>query len=416
MRKKSINFSNKIIKANKQLNILYINSGSEGVGTYFRSFFWAKYLVKKGHKVTIICAHNTPSNKLISEKSVDGIRIINLIKTKAKWDYPGYIIRTFLIMFLCIVEKYDILHSFVVCQPPSGIALIAARIKVFFSRKKTVIFADWDDWWGEGGISEEHNWLVRKGIAYMEKNMPALADAITVCSGLIKDKAISFGYNEDKIFNIPNGSNIDTIRPIPKKEAREKLKIAADAKLLGYVGQFHTTCFPLMLKSFEKVIDFVPGIRLMIIGNIPEIYKELVRNNKKIYSSIDFVGKIPYSQIGAFLSAADILLLPMDNTIVDRARWPIRFGDYLAAGRPIVVSSVGEMKRAVERYGCALLANLNGEESFSDKIVQLIGDEFLQEKLGSMARRVAEDVFSWEKITDNLSDLYNNQYGNRIYN
>ena len=109
------------------MNILYINPGSEDIGTSFRVFPWAKQLVKKGHKVTIISSYLNPSLRLFKIKDREGVRVINLIKTKRKWDYPGYIIRAFIAVILCVFLKFDVLLSLGVTHPASTAAVLTVR-------------------------------------------------------------------------------------------------------------------------------------------------------------------------------------------------------------------------------------------------------------------------------------------------
>jgi glycosyltransferase involved in cell wall biosynthesis len=112
----------------------------------------------------------------------------------------------------------------------------------------------------------------------------------------------------------------------------------------------------------------------------------------------------PYHKIPLYLGASDVLLLPLPDTLFDRARWPLRLGDYLAAGRPIVATSLPEIEKIVSE--CGLLAKIGDPEDFADKILSIISDPDLREEMGKRARGLAETRYSWKRIAKQLERAY----------
>ena len=191
------------------MNILYVLSGTE-VGTFYRAFFLAKFLRKRGHKVTLICAHPQPSYKPFKIKYRDDIKIINLFRTYHRWDFVGFFVRAVITFFLCIFHRADVVHSFVAWQPPSMTAIFAARILQTLRLRKWIVLADWDDWWGEGGISDEHGHLLRRSITFLEKKIENDIEGSLLAHNKEKGKQAE---NQDSLFGLMNDkSSIPTLK------------------------------------------------------------------------------------------------------------------------------------------------------------------------------------------------------------
>ena len=395
------------------MNILYVLSGAE-VGTFYRAFFWAKFLSKRGHKVTLICAHPQPSYKILKVKYLDGIKIINLFRTYQRWDFVGFFVRAIIIFFLCLFSKANIVHSFVAWQPPSMMAIFAARVLQRLRLKKWVVLADWDDWWGEGGISDEHSNFLRSSITFLEKKIPKFANGVTVVSRGLMERAIDVGINKDMIYIVPNGSDVERIKVMDNLSARTHLGFTGNKYILAYIGNSHLRqFFSMMFSALEKAIERNIDVILLIAGDIPAEYKENI--NETIKGRIFFLGRRPQEDIPFILGASDILLLPMVDNAEEKSRWPVRFGDYLASGRPIVSNAVGEIKAIMEAHKCGVVSDYNGPEDFSRQILTLLSNETIRHEIGRHARNIAETQYSWTTIVEMIEKLYENKYNQLIY-
>jgi glycosyltransferase involved in cell wall biosynthesis len=382
------------------MKICYVTSGSENVGTYFRAFFWAKYLVKRNHEVTLISSHEKPNWDLFNYKNRDGVNILTYIKSPFKFDYIGYLFRPILVFIHIMFNDYDIVHSFVSWQPPSLAALLAIRIKRILG-SKTRLYADWDDLWGGiGGIACEHGFILLKIITFLEIKIPNLADKISICSQFLYDKALQSGIDKNKLFIIYNGSNIDDINPLPKQLSRKQLKINLNEEIVLLIGQFQTMIFPKLIRALQKVFENDQNFRLYILGNLSSDYQKLIN---KYSRNIIFKGKVDYKLLPIYFSAADLLLLPMDDTDVERARFPIRFGDYLASGTPILASPQGEVANIIKNNNVAFTANLLDIDNY---VITLVKHLKNQSGMGKRARNYAENFLSWEIIAAKIEKLY----------
>lgn len=387
------------------VRILFITAGSEGVGTYFRMFHIGRHLVKRGHDVLMVLANREPTIKPFARKSVEGMRVVNLLKTPFQWDYPGYIMRSFYAPFF-VFDSYDIIHVFGVPVPPSAGVILLQKLLKTLRVSRAPLILDWDDWWGEGGLAKYHKPIIYKGISFFEEKMPLLADGVVVVGDKLRERALEVGVKADKLFEIPNGANVDSIHPLCKLDACCKLSLNGNNHILGYVGHFHTSAFSMMLSAFNRVVKERSDVSLLIVGAVDLEREKVIQENKQLKDHIIAVGRQSYDRVQLYLGAADILLMPMEKSIIEEARFPMRFGDYLASGRPMVASAVGEVKNAVEKEDCGILASPDDPKDFADKIALLLDNKKLCEELGRKARRTAEEIYSWQNLTCDLEQVY----------
>jgi glycosyltransferase involved in cell wall biosynthesis len=112
---------------------------------------------------------------------------------------------------------------------------------------------------------------------------------------------------------------------------------------------------------------------------------------------------IPESDLSWYLACADLMCLPLTDHVANRGRLPGKIMYYIAAGRPIVASPVGDVKTIIETHNVGLLAS---DDSFAEALNQLLTDSTLREELGHNARRAAETVFNWEHRVNDLETFY----------
>ena len=99
------------------------------------------------------------------------------------------------------------------------------------------------------------------------------------------------------------------------------------------------------------------------------------------------------------------MLLPLKDTISNRGRWPSKVNDYLAAGRPIVASAVGDIQELFSQHRIGI-AIKDTPEAFSDVINELLSDAFRLDEFGKNARHVAETKFAWPILAQQLETHY----------
>jgi glycosyltransferase involved in cell wall biosynthesis len=102
------------------------------------------------------------------------------------------------------------------------------------------------------------------------------------------------------------------------------------------------------------------------------------------------------------LSALDIGLLPLEDNEHDRGKSPLKLLQYSAAGLPLVATPVG-MDVEHFRPGETFLA-ARTEDDWVEALTRLVDDHALRARLGTAARRVVVDRYSFESWSDPFMD------------
>ncbi len=391
-------------RSGRPLRILFLNHNYEKFGTFYRCFFLARSLARIGHHVDLVCASRKRFDLLIRNKMIeDRFRIITLPRIRLQQYHTGHSLRALINSGIVLLKNYDILQSFAVAQPATAVPTVVAR---YLTNKPIVV--DWDDAWGEG-LAHSHPSIVGRTLTYLEEEVPKLANTVTVVSEYLRGRAASSGYR--RIVKIPNGANVDEIRPGDKREARGRLGIPAGLKMLVAVGHTFLKSMDNMLSAFHVAMKMVPDVKLFVVGN----FNKDPGSIKKKYGeeNLVFAGEQPFETVKLYLAAADGLVLPMEDTVFERARFPIRLGDYMAAARPIVSNAVGEVKHVLERNECGLTCPPDDIEGFAEIMTAAIQDGEVSDRLGRNARICAETQYNWNNIASDLAVEYGELVGAR---
>lgn len=305
-------------------------------------------------------------------------------------------------MLYTAFKKYDVCYAFTVAQPQ--IAWPAIFCKKY---KKMKLIIDWDDLWGDGfGLS--HPWIVNRILSWHERWTLQFANSITFVSEFIFDeiKKSEKKYNQisfiDK-YKIINGADADMIWKISKEEAREKINVV-DRSTLVSMGNTYTDSLGIILRAIKILKERGVDFQLLMVGSAP-IPKKFMNLYNDAKENIKYIGSVPHEMIRYYLGAADVLLLPMDDDPVEHARFPMRFGDYLLAGRPIASNAVGEVRKFIENYGVGIASDPNSEGELAEAIIFLLNNEEISLAMGRKAIILAENEMSHKMQCEKLSTL-----------
>ncbi|PIT95636.1 hypothetical protein COT96_00125, partial [Candidatus Falkowbacteria bacterium CG10_big_fil_rev_8_21_14_0_10_38_22] len=168
---------------------------------------------------------------------------------------------------------------------------------------------------------------------------------ITITQGLKDFYVKEYGIDSNKILGVPDGVDINEFDiNISKEEAREKLNLPQDKKIVMYTGHLYdwkgagvlletAKQFPISNFQFSKDILFV------FVGGTDNDIKNYELRFKN-YENIRFEGRKPHGEIPIWLKAADVLVLP--NTAKEKISKyytsPLKLFEYMAAQKPIVAS------------------------------------------------------------------------------
>ncbi|MGQ9491463.1 MAG: glycosyltransferase family 4 protein [Anaerolineae bacterium] len=376
--------------------------GIVGKGTYWRALSLARGLARRGHQVTVLATSQT--RRLRFDVRPDPQVGVTLVESpdvlwgplRSGWDLWNVISR----IIWSHKQQFDLVHAF----ESRPVSIVPA---LYWQRyRHTKLILDWCDWFGRGGSVEERtNPLVRVVLrpveTFFEEHFRSQADGTTVINTTLRQKAIDLGVPPQKILLLPNGSDVERLRPHPRTEARRAIRLPTSELVIGYVGAAFRKDAELMARAFDLIHVAEPRARLLLIGYFNQPIEQLVSSPEAIYKS----GRLRYDELGLYLAACDVCWLPLCNSGANRGRWPLKLSDYMAVGRPVVATAVGDLPMFFQQYSIGLLAR-DDPRDLADKVLALFGDPRRREAMGREARYLAETVFTWDRLSGELEYFY----------
>jgi glycosyltransferase involved in cell wall biosynthesis len=174
--------------------------------------------------------------------------------------------------------------------------------------------------------------------------------------------------------------------------------------LLGYAAQ--DTFFDLepVLGGLKIITDRGVDAELVLSGNAPMKLKKKV-DRHGLAERVRFLGYLDWDDYPYFQSACDVLVVPFPKTVYNIGRWPGKFGEYVAAGRPVVFNPVGDLEDFAGPEAPGIACDFSAG-AFAEAFETLYSDPRLRTELGSRARKLACEEMDWEKSIDRFEAIY----------
>jgi glycosyltransferase involved in cell wall biosynthesis len=156
------------------------------------------------------------------------------------------------------------------------------------------------------------------------------------------------------------------------------------------------------LAAIRIVIQAGLNVHYTIAGDGP--FLEVIRSQIKSLNLGDHVtltGTLSETEVCQLLSKADTFLLP---SVGLGEAWPVSVMEAMAAGLPVVASSIGAMSEMIMPNEDGFLVRQGDESGLAEKITLLALDVDTRRRIGEAARKTAERRFD---VTSTASGLRN---------
>lgn len=233
------------------------------------------------------------------------------------------------------------------------------------------------------------------------------ADRVVVVSRVLRDDLVESGVAPQKILVNPNG--VDPIRfhpDVPSTAVRAEHDLPASCTVVGFAGTFGVWHgIPTLAAVLPLVAQARPNVRFLMIGDGP--LRSLVDEAVERYGlagRVASAGLVPHETMPAYLAACDVLVSPHGRQL-DGGEFfgsPTKLYEYMAAGRAIVASDVGQIGDVLEDETSALLVPPEDVEALASAILRLVDDPALRARLGAAARGRAARDHTWRQNAERV--------------
>lgn len=371
------------------MRIAFIVQYCHQAGTFFRWQNLAKALQNSGHEVVVFSGDFNWRNRRRKEV-IDGVDydIIPVALTARLFLSPTDPI-TGLLRYCYLPRGFDVYHLF---QPFTDGFVPWFLMKSF--NRKAQFFYDWDDLWTDQIISPKggiRRWFAYQSVKFLERNLPLIAKGTTVCSSFLKERV---PINAALVYN-------GFWKQYPERMAAElesTAKKRGDKLLLGYTGRTNGELIWLSLLC-ERIERLHISASLIVCGPSEE---QMVDSGLNKYAHVQYMGVVSPQKALAIAASVDIGLLPLEDTLFNKSRFPIKFFDYLTSGTTVFCSDVGEIGLLGKDIQGVVLAP-GGKEEWVKSLLNLL---MSSNELPKPEVALLQDRFSWIAAARELESFY----------
>lgn len=170
-----------------------------------------------------------------------------------------------------------------------------------------------------------------------------------------------------------------------------------------YAGRLRTRkAVAMLIEAFSRVHEQAPTARLVVAGDgeqRPALEEQVRRLD--LADTVRFAGAVPHDRMPELYAAADVFCLP---SLYEG--FPLAILEAMAAGLPVVATSVAGNPEAVEDGVHGRLVEAEDAAGLAVALLDLIEDEDARRRMGRQARQRVEEEFSIERIGSAYRELW----------
>ncbi len=358
-------------------------------------------LKEAGHNVFILCSNK---NRLQREEIINGIKIyrlpfVNSNKLNSIISMPFYL-NPFWLVFanriiknegtdLIIVRDLPLILIGLIIKKKYNIPLILDMAEDYPSLYRFGI-QKWD-------LNACKNFLIRNHylIGYIEKFVVKKIDYNLVVIEESAKRLIEMGVNEAKISIVSNTPDLNIFRKknIYYKEINKGKRLRLI--YVGFVQEERGLGTVINSLNVIKKIGFLTEFVIIGNGNYLNQLKDLSHENQ-VEDMVKFKDWMKKTSIPQYIFESDIGVIPHTKTDHSDTTIPNKLFDFMACGKPVIVSNAEPMKRIVEEERCGLVFESGSVDSFVNAVTQLINNPSMAQEMGKRGLDAVSRRYNWE--------------------
>jgi len=264
---------------------------------------------------------------------------------------------------------------------------------------------------GIAGILEVNAPLIEEHAAYRDlvdrdtaeevaKRAFAAAKLIVAVSSEVAAYVSRFPQTSGKVVVLPNGINPDRF---PVNVAA---MIPGDAFTIGFVGSlkpWHGV--DLLAQAFEEFHRQERKSRLIIVGDGPERAKlESYISACGVAGDVVFTGAIAPTAVPGLLASMDVVVAPYPK-LEHFYFSPLKIYEYMAAGRPVVASRIGQIAEILDHQVTGWLTPPGDTGALVEAFKVLLASPDLRKRMGRAAREFVLKNHTWQQSVRRIFEL-----------
>jgi len=244
---------------------------------------------------------------------------------------------------------------------------------------------------------------------YEQLNLQAAA-RIFVVSEVEQRNLEARGVAAEKIILNPNAVDVQLFRPgIDRTQARDALGFNETDLVAGFVGTFGPWHGVLELARAIKSLPQNLPVKFLFVGS-GSLHGEVERilQSEREAGKVIFTGAVAHDRVPALLDACDILVAP-HVPLADGSDFfgsPTKIFEYMAMGKAIVASRLGQIGKVLDDEETALLVEPGNVKELAAAIVRVAGSSELRARLGPNAREAAVKNHTWGHNARRVLEAY----------
>ena len=383
----------------------YFNTPEEGWGT--RSFEFARKLVKKGHKVTMITSSNEANN---IKRIIEGINVVYLkVSYSNHMSFKRRLLSFILFGIKAILVGIKIKNCDLVFATSTPLTIAIPGILLSFIKRIPMVF-EVRDLWPEvpiqmGVIKSK---LLIKILRCFERFTYKYSKHIIVLSPGMEKGVIDAGIEKDKVTMIPNFCNIDFFKPVESNKELLRELGGIDEPIISYAGAIsYANNVELIIDTAEKLQKKGQKVLFVIAGD-GSLKQELENKSKKLgLKNVLFLGKINKYEVLILYRKSLATLVLFKKLPVLTTNSPNKFFDAISTGKPVITNMNGWVGSLIEKYNIGFSIDPDDANSLMKAVISMVNmDENKVKEMGLSARKLAVEKFDSDNMVLQLENIF----------
>lgn len=224
------------------------------------------------------------------------------------------------------------------------------------------------------------------------------ADRVITVSEHNRRILVSLGVQHKKLNVIPNGYDETLFRFIPSNEARTRLDLPHNKKILLSIGNLvDVKGHAYLIYAMRTVSRIRKDVLLIIVGSglLKEKLCKLIEK-LDLKQEVLLTGDRKHAEIPMWMNACDVFILPSLNE-----GFPTVIPEAMACGKPVIGTRVGGIPEAIATNDVGVLVDPADSEALAHAILEALDRKWMPQIILNYAKR-----YSWDSLVSQILEIY----------